>query len=84
MKPHPDVHRRRHKHAFVGGQQQGRRKIVSQAARHSGEKICGGRRDDDQIGGTGEFDMADQRLVGQAEQVVADRLAAQRRGRKRA
>ena len=60
--PHPHVHGRRDKGAFVGRQQQCGRQIVSEAAGHAGEKIGRRRRDHDEIGGARQLDMADQRL----------------------
>ena len=50
--------------------------------RHPGENIRARRRDHDQVGGARQLDMADRRFVSEAEQVVADRLPAQRRRRK--
>ena len=51
--------------------------------RHARQQIGGRRRDDDEIGLARQLDVAHLGLVGQAEQIVANGLAAQRRGRQR-
>ena len=83
VQPHPHVHRRGDEHPLVGRQQKRVGEVVGEAARHSRQQVGAGRGDHDEIGRARKFDMADQRLVGQTEKLVPDRLAAQRRGRQR-
>ena len=67
VKPHPNVHGRGDQNLLVGRKQERRREIVGEPRGHPGEKVRGGRGDDHEIGRAGKLDMADERLVGQAE-----------------
>ena len=82
VQPHAQVHRRRDQRALVGRQQRRRREIVGEAERHVGDEVGGRRRDDQEVGLARELDVAHARLFRRGEQVGADRLAAERLGRK--
>ncbi len=77
--PHPHIHRRRHQHRLVGGEQGGGGEVIGQAGGGLGHQVGGGGGDDDQVGGAGELDMAHLRLVGEGEEVVVDLVLGQGR-----
>ena len=81
--PHPHIHRRRHEHPRIGGQQQGRGQIISPPLRHLGHQIGGCGCHDDQIGNAAQLDMAHLGLGGQIEQIGMHLFARQRRDRQR-
>ncbi len=62
MRPHAHVHRRCHQDGLVGGEQHGRGEIVGETTRHARQDVGGGRRHDQQVGLTAEFDMAPSRF----------------------
>ena len=83
MLPHPHVHRGRHQHRLVGGQQQRRGKIAREARGHLRQDVRRGRRHHDEVGAARELDVPHLALVGQREQVGVDLAFAQRLQRQR-
>jgi len=83
VQPHPDIHRGGGKHAFVGRKQHSRRHIVGKAGGHPRQDIGACRRNNDEVGGARQLDVADRRLVCQAKQIVADGLPTESRSGKR-
>ncbi len=77
------IHRRGDEDRPVGGEQDGRGKVVGMAARHFRQQIGGRRRDDDEVGLARHPDMADVELVVAAEEVGMDLAAGQRADGKR-
>ena len=83
MRPHFRVHRRRHQHLFIGGEQHGRGKVVGVAVGELGHQVGGGWCDDDQIGLARQADMADIMLVLAVEEVGENVVGGKRADRKR-
>ena len=81
--PHARVHRRRHQHRPVGGEQQRRGEVVGMPAGHPGDEVGGGRRHHDQVGVAREPDVADLALGVEVEQLGEHRLVAERPHRQR-
>ena len=78
MGPHADVHRRNRHDRRVGREQKGRREIVGDAGGHLRHQVGGRRADDDQIGGTAQFDMAHAAALIEAPQVGMNRAGGER------
>ena len=83
MRPHARVHGRGDQYGLVGRQQHGGGEIVGVAAGHPRDEVGSSRRDDDEVGITGEADVADLALVVEAEQVGQHPLVRQRADRQR-
>src|SRR5439155_13569669 len=63
--PHAYVHRRRHQHRLVGGQQGGGGKVAGEAVRRLGHQVGGRGRDDHEVGRARELNVAHLGFVGQ-------------------
>jgi hypothetical protein len=79
MRPHSRVHRRRHQHRLVGGDEHRRSEVVGMAVGELGHQIGGGRSDHQQIGLARKPDVADVVLV-----IAVEQFGEHMIGRKRA
>ena len=83
MLPHADIHGRRYQDALVGGQQCGCGEIIGETLRHLRHEIGGGGGCDNEIGGTGQFDVAHRGFIGEGKEIGIDRVSRKTADRKR-
>ncbi len=83
VQPHAHIHRWRHKHLRIGGQQQGRGQIIRLPRSHLGHQVRRARRDHNQIRGSRELNMAHFRLIGEVKQILIGLFLCQGRDRQR-
>ena len=79
--PHPHIHRGRDQDRLVGGKKRRRSKVGGKPGGELGDQIGRRGRDDHQIGGARQRDMAHFGFGGEVEQLLVDFLAGQRRNR---
>ena len=83
MAPHVHIHRRRDQDRLVRRHQQGRGQIIGMTTAHPGHQIGGAGRDNNQIGGAAELDMAHLGFGSQVEKILVHRGAGKGRDRQR-
>ena len=78
MFPHSNIHGWCGEHGFIGCEKDRGGEIVGEAIRHAGQKICRGRRHNDQVSIPGELDMSDLGFIVKIEQVGETFLLGER------